>query len=175
MIVDLPTDIQSHVFDIYETDLRERYERSQNYIIDMKHASCRDETEFLFDYMRQMLQKPFAKPHFGIVLACDFAQMVASLLCRVVGEGKYLTGDDSLFRRFNCHFRDTMLVVIESRMTDRLLGEVKAMLQSPTIVIREIYRNAVRVPSYYRIVMISQTQISDRARRFHKVECKCVD
>ena len=170
MIIDLPTDIQSHVFDIYKTDLRERYVRSQNYIIDMIHASCGKEGAFLIDYMRQMIRKPFTKPHFAVVLIGEFAQIVASLLCNIAGEGNYVTGGCNLLCRFNGHFRDKTLVVIDSRMTGRLLGEVKAMLTNPTVVIRGRYRNAVQVPSYHRIVMISQTQISDRARRFHTVE-----
>ena len=175
MIANLPCDIQSHVFDIYKANLRERYERSCNYILDMIHASCVEDAEFLIGYMRQMVQNPSTKPHFALVLTGEFAQVVASLLCKVVGGGKSVTGDSSLFGRFNGRLRDKTLVVIQSRMTDRLLGEVKGMLSSPTIVIEERYRNVVRIPSYHRIVLISQTQISDRSRRFHTVECKRVD
>ena len=173
MIVELPVDIQSSVLDIYKTDLRQRYESSCHYILDMIRASCGFKADVLIHYMANMVQNPFTKPHFAIVLTGEFAHVISYLLCKVAGE--YVAGDCRLLGRFNGGLKEKKLVVIESTFTDSMLGKVKELLKSPTVIIEERRRDAEQIPSYHRVVMISPAPIADRARRFFTVHCDRVD
>ena len=40
MIVDLPYDAQEYVADLYKAGLRERYEHSPHYLVDVVRAAC---------------------------------------------------------------------------------------------------------------------------------------
>lgn len=174
MLIDLPTDIQGYVFDIYKTGLRERHYDCTRYYIDMIHASCGEKADVLIDYMRDLVRHPSSKPHFALVLTGDFANAVSTLMCRVVGEANCVVGDGSLLGRFNGRLLDKTLVVLNGTPTADTIGKVKDLVASPTVVIEERRRNAVKVPSHHRVVMVSPTVASDGGRRLCTIECRPV-
>ena len=175
MIVDLPHDVQHHVFDVYKTQLKERYESSAHYILDMLSASCGQGVDILLQYMKRLLQRPLKKPSFALVLTGECSTAVSRILCRIAGDGNYIVGDRGLLGRFNGQLKDKHLLVIEGRLTERLLHEVKGVLSSPTIMVEGRWQNAERVPSHHHVVLVSSTRVNDGARRFSTVECSHVD
>ena len=60
MIVDLPHDAQEYMYvaDLYKAGLRERYEHSPHYLVDVVRAACGEKADFLMKYMANMLREP---------------------------------------------------------------------------------------------------------------------
>lgn len=172
MIVDLPHDVQQHVFDMYKADLKDRYECSLYYLLDVVRAACGEKADAVLQYMAQMVQQSNRKPHFAIVLTEEFADMISAIMCKVAGEGNWTSGDARvMLGRFNGHMREKKLVIIRGPIDYHAVGSLKEILTRPSIVIEERHQNAVCIPSHHRVVLINQVEIRDGARRFCAVEC----
>jgi len=171
MLVDLPQDIQHHVFDMYKIGLQERHKRTK----DLLRKSCGESADTVIDYMSDIVQKPCSKPHYALVLTGPFARKIANII-RFAAEEKWLEADKFLLLgRFNGALRDKKLLIIEDEGAEEVKHRIKEIVSSRSLVIEERRRNATRVPSYHRVVIISTRPIFDGARRFCNVECNNVE
>ena len=169
MIVDLPHDIQHCIFDMYKSHMKERYESSHHYIVDILRASCGEMAGTLLAFIGNLLNNPLKKPHFALVLTGEGAIAISQLLCKI--GGKYVHGDGRLLGRFNGHLKTANLLVIQDSPTESLVQKVKEIVSNPFIVIEERWQNPERVRSHHFVVLVSGYRIDDPARRFVNVEC----
>lgn len=177
MLVDLPGDVQEHVFDIYKAGIRVRYTKSPHCLADVVRASCGNGADFVFHFITTFIRHPPRKAGFALVLTGGFADTIALFLCKVAGEGNWTTCEARCVAgRFNGHMRDKRLIVLTGPLTDNVIGPLNMLLTDQSIVVEEPYQNAVCIPSHHRVVLTSPVQITDsNSRRFHTVHCREVD
>ena len=175
-MIALPDDVQERVFHIYKAGLRERYECSPHYLVDVVRFSCGELSSVVMEYMGHIVQQPHRKPHFAVVLTGPFADAISLIMRKVTGDGNWTMGDtQQLLGRFNGHLKGKQLVVIRGPVTPNALCTLKDILRSPSVIIEEPNRNATKVPSHHRLVLINPARdVSDGARRFRTVKCEDV-
>ena len=66
MLVDLPYDIRGHILSLYKAGLRERYEESPHYLIDVVRAACEEKADVVLKCMTQMVQQPESRCSGGL-------------------------------------------------------------------------------------------------------------